>query len=211
MVHHVPTEEDIADLLKEYTVDFLLKGYSTLVAELRFQLMSDENADIDKSHFLWLITYFLKFASQLEVEFEQIGPVLSVETVAYLTYEGVRFFEELELAVREQRERPIDLRPHLRRVHLVVTALREFIQAIETYGKFKHFNESDKKKLHNVQVAVCNMKNLRQLFLLLIRRYNPSLQTRQYLHDVICGNHALLVMIENAHMDVDVMSSHLMQ
>ena len=91
MVHHVPTEEDIADLLKEYTVDFLLKGYSTLVAELRFQLMSDENADIDKSHFLWLITYFLKFASQLEVEFEQIGPVLSVETVAYLTYEGVRF------------------------------------------------------------------------------------------------------------------------
>ena len=72
----------------------------------------------DKSHFLWLITYFLKFASQLEVEWEQIGSVLSVETVAYLTYEGVRFFEELELAVREQRERAVDLRPHLRRIHL---------------------------------------------------------------------------------------------
>ena len=26
LVHHVPTDEDIADLLKEFTVDFLLKG-----------------------------------------------------------------------------------------------------------------------------------------------------------------------------------------
>ena len=73
LVHHVPTDEDIADLLKEFTVDFLLKGYSSLVTDLRLQLMSDENPDIDKSHFLWLITYFLKFASQLEVELEQIG------------------------------------------------------------------------------------------------------------------------------------------
>ena len=100
----------ISDLLKEFTVDFLLKSYPSLVTDLRKQLMSDENADIDKSHFLWLITYFLKFASQLEVELEQIGSVLSVETVAYLTYEGVRFFEELELAVRSQRERSSDLR-----------------------------------------------------------------------------------------------------
>lgn len=91
LVHHVPTDEDIADLLKEFTVDFLLKGYSSLVRDLRLQLMSDENTDIDKSHFLWLITYFLKFASQLEVELDLIGSVLSVETVAYLTYEGVSF------------------------------------------------------------------------------------------------------------------------
>jgi timeless protein len=26
LVHHVPTDDDIADLLKEFTVDFLLKG-----------------------------------------------------------------------------------------------------------------------------------------------------------------------------------------
>lgn len=63
----------MADLLKEFTVDFLLKGYSTLVDELRQQLLNDFNAQMDKSHFLWLVTYFLKFASQLEVGFELIG------------------------------------------------------------------------------------------------------------------------------------------
>jgi timeless protein len=211
LIHHVPTDEDIADLLKEFTVDFLLKSYPSLVTDLRKQLMSDENADIDKSHFLWLITYFLKFASQLEVELEQIGSVLCVETVAYLTYEGVRFFEELELAVRSQRERSSDLRPHLRRIHLVVTALREFIQTLQLYGKFNHFSEKDKIKITKVQEAVCGMRELRQLFLLLIRRYNSSLQTRQYLNDIICGNHALLVMIENTKMDVEIMTAHLSQ
>lgn len=72
-MHHVPTEDDISDLLKEFTVDFLLKGYSTLVDELRKQLLEDAHLQMDKSHFLWLITYFLKFAAQLEVEMELIG------------------------------------------------------------------------------------------------------------------------------------------
>ena len=67
--------------------------------------------------------------------------------MAYLIYEGVRLYEELELAIREQRERAFDLRPHLRRTHLVVTALREFIQTLQTYGQFSHFTEVDQDKL----------------------------------------------------------------
>ncbi len=49
-----------------------MQGYAALVNELRLRLLSDENLHLDKSHFLWLIAYFLKFASQLEVEMEQI-------------------------------------------------------------------------------------------------------------------------------------------
>merc|ERR1719491_1883711 len=211
LVHHIPTDKDINNLFKEFTVDFLLKGYSTLITTLRLQLTSEENPDIDKSHFLWLITYFLKFASQLEVEVEQIGPVLTVETVAFLTFEGVRFYEELELAVREQKDRPVDLRPHLRRIHLVVTALREFIQTLQTYSNFTHFSEADKAQLNRIQIAVCSMRDLRQLFLLLIRHYNPAIQTRQYLNDVICANHVLLVLIENTDIGTNIMTSHLQQ
>jgi len=211
LVHHMPTDKDINNLFKEFTVDFLLKGYSTLVSSLRVQLTTEENPDIDKSHFLWLITYFLKFASQLEVQLEQIGPVLTVETVAYLTFEGLRFYEELELAVREQRERPVDLTPHLRRIHLVVTALREFIQTLQTYANFSHFTEKDKAQLTQIRVAVCSMRDLRQLFLLLIRHYNPSIQTRQYLTDVISANHMLLVLIENTDTGTNIMTSHLSQ
>lgn len=194
LVHHIPTDEDISDLLTEFTVDFLLKGYSSLVYDIKKKLLYDADLHVDKSHFLWLITYFLKFASQLEVELEQIGPVLSIDILAYLTYEGVRLFEELELACRQ---RTVDLKPPLRRMHLVVTAIHEFIKTLGIYEKFTHFSKENQLKLHEIQVAAWSIKELRQLFLLLIRRFNPAMQSRQYLCDVILGNHTLLVMIEN--------------
>lgn len=40
-MHHVPTDDDISHILKEFTVDFLLKGYGYLVHELHTQLLSD--------------------------------------------------------------------------------------------------------------------------------------------------------------------------
>ena len=43
------------------------------VGIFRKNLLSGPTLNLDKSHFLWLITYFLKFSSQLEVEMDQIG------------------------------------------------------------------------------------------------------------------------------------------
>jgi timeless protein len=61
----------------EFTLDFLLTGYAGLVEELLRKLTEhDPKINLDKSHFLWLITYFLKFASQLEVGLDRIGSVL---------------------------------------------------------------------------------------------------------------------------------------
>lgn len=74
LLHHTPTDEDISHLLKEFTVDFLLKGYGSLVSDLREQLMFNVQAQsfIDSSHFFWLITYFLKFAVLLELDLQHI-------------------------------------------------------------------------------------------------------------------------------------------
>ena len=72
IVQCTPTEDDISQLLKEFTVDFLLNGYNTLVGELHKQLLRHESLPLDKSHFLWLITYFLRFASQLELDLEHL-------------------------------------------------------------------------------------------------------------------------------------------
>ena len=73
------------------------------------------------------------------------------------------------------------------------------------------FTEADKAQLNRIQIAVCSMRDLRQLFLLLIRHYNPVIQTRQYLNDVICANHVLLVLIENTDIGTNIMTSHLQQ
>lgn len=41
LLHHTPTDKDISNILKEFAVDFLLKGYGCLVQELHSKLLSE--------------------------------------------------------------------------------------------------------------------------------------------------------------------------
>lgn len=40
LIHHIPSDEDISNILKEFTIDFLLKGYGCLVQDLHAKLLS---------------------------------------------------------------------------------------------------------------------------------------------------------------------------
>ncbi|XP_053662148.1 protein timeless [Anopheles marshallii] len=193
LMHHVPTDDDISHILKEFTVDFLLKGYGYLVHELHTQLLSDLQVQIDTSHFFWLVTYFLKFATQLELDLEHINSVLSFDIISYLTYEGVMLCEQLE---QLSRATETDIKPCLRRIHLVVTAIREFLQALDTYKKSTHLTKEDKEKLKLLQIQISCTEDLRCLFVLLLRCYNPNIQSRQYLQDLIVTNHTLLLLLD---------------
>lgn len=115
-MHHLPTDEDISNVLKEFTVDFLLKGYSNLVKDLQTHLLTNIHVQIDTSHFFWLVTYFLKFATQLELDLDHLIPVLSYDLLSYLVFQGVWVMEEFEL---KSRLVYVDLKPCLRRLHLV--------------------------------------------------------------------------------------------
>lgn len=75
-----------------------------------------QTIQIDTSHFFWLITYFLKFTSQLELDMEHVKPVLSYDIISYLTFEGVNLSEELDLLTSHD---VIDTKSCLRRIHLV--------------------------------------------------------------------------------------------
>lgn len=194
LIHHMPTDEDISNILKEFTVDFLLKGYGHLVQDLHAKLLNDLQLSIDTSHFFWLVTYFLKFAAQLELDLEHVSSVLSFDIVSYLTFEGVNLCEQLELTSRQQGT---DLKPYLRRIHLVVTAIREFLQALEVYKKSSHLSPEDTDHIQVLQTQIGRTEDLRQLFVLLLRCYNPNLQSRQYLQDLVVTNHILLLLLDN--------------
>ncbi|KAG5889809.1 hypothetical protein JTB14_031357 [Gonioctena quinquepunctata] len=194
LLHHLPTDEDIANILKEFTVDFLLKGYGTLVNDLHSQLLTNIHLQIDTSHFFWLVTYFLKFATQLELDPEHISPVLSYEILSYLIFQGVWVYEELEISCKIPY---LDLKPCLRRLHLVVTAIREFLQGVEAYQKMIHLSDADKDNLAKLQMQIGKMENLKMLFILLLRQYNPNIQSKQYLQDLILTNHNFLLFLEN--------------
>lgn len=136
LLHHLPTDEDISNILKEFTVDFLLKGYGSLVHDLHSQLLTNVHIQIDTSHFFWLVTYFLKFATQLELDPEHISPVLSYEILSYLVFQGVWIYEELEISCSIP---DIDLKPCLRRLHLVSYKIYFICKNIKIYFILKLF------------------------------------------------------------------------
>lgn len=194
MVDYNPTDEDISNVLKEFTVDFLLKGYRFLVKELHAQLLNNIDLQIDTSHFFWLVTYFLKFAAQLELDIEHINSVLSYEVLSYLTYEGVNLCEQIQC---DSKVPGTDLRPSLRRMHLVITAIREFINSLEVYKKSTHLSNEDKEYLNALRIKIANTHDLKCMFVLLLRSYVPTLHNRQYLQDLVTTNHQLLLLLDD--------------
>lgn len=125
---------------------------------------------------------------------EHINSILTFDVISYLTYEGVMLCEHLELNSRQEGS---DLKPYLRRMHLVVTAIREFLQAIETYKKVTHLTEEDREYLQRLQWQIGGTEDLRNLFVLLLRRFNPTLHTKQYLQDLVVTNHILLLILDS--------------
>ncbi|CAH0749022.1 unnamed protein product [Diatraea saccharalis] len=194
LLHKTPTDDDISNMLKEFTVDFLLKGYNYLVQTLHSQILTNLELEIDTSHFFWLVTYFLKFATQIELDVEHVCSVLSFDIASYLTAEGVNLCEQFELAIKLDGN---DLKPSIRRLHLVVTAIREFVQAVEAYKKFTHICQDDKNELVRLQIKMCETKELRSLLVLLLRHYNPKYHSKQYLQDLVVTNHILLTFLDN--------------
>ncbi|KAG4068427.1 hypothetical protein HA402_007947 [Bradysia odoriphaga] len=198
LTQHTPTDEDISHLLKEFTIDFMLKGFGNLVGELHAQLLIPTDLQsnmVDTSYFFWLITYFLRFAAQLELDFEHVKRVLSYDVLAYLAYEGVNLCEEFELNCSQDG---VDLKPCFQKMHLLVTAIKEFIQTLSMYKKFTFLNTTDQNHIQQLSIQISSTSDLHCLFLLLLRHYNPTLQNKQYLEDLIVSNHLLLVLLDDA-------------
>lgn len=79
----------------------------------------------------------------------------------------------------------------------MVTAIREFLQGVETYLKMIHLSDDDRNNLLKLQLHISETEDLRSLFVLLLRQYNPNLQSKQYLQDLILTNHNYLLFLDN--------------
>ena len=193
------------------------------MGELHKQLLRQDSLPLDKSHFLWLITYFLRFASQLELDMEHLKNIFSIDLLCnylvgrkreplfdsylfglsgYLTWEAALETEEFEMCSLQPT---VDLKPSLRRLHLGVTAIREFLQMLETYSRLGGGNHVGPQQAAEERDKICLLrsylpaiKDLRQVFLLQLRHFNPIIQSRRYLRDVISANHVLLLTLERS-------------
>ncbi|KPJ15158.1 Protein timeless [Papilio machaon] len=97
-------------------------------------------------------------------------------------------------------KKPFHQKPHTTKQRInnkVVTAIREFVQAIELYKKSPHTCDDDQDKLVSLQMKMCETDELRSLLVLLLRNFNPKYHPKQYLQDLIVTNHILLMFLDS--------------
>lgn len=70
------------------------------------------------------------------------------------------------------------------------------MQAVDTYQKMMHLTNEDKASLTKLQKQIGQTEDLKCLFLLLLQQYDPHLQSKQYLQDLIVTNHNYLLFLD---------------
>lgn len=60
-----------------------------------------------------------------------------------------------------------------------------------------HLSGEEKANLLKLQIRISETEDLKCLFLLLLRHYNPEIQSKQYLQDLILTNHNYLLFLDN--------------
>lgn len=96
----------------------------------------------------------------------------------------------------------------------IVTAIKEFLQALETYKSGNHLSSKDKTQLKKLQIQITKTEDLRQLFVLLIRCFNSTIHNRKYLQDLIVTNHLFLLLCDNTAQltnEKSIMMDHISQ
>ncbi|XP_045199744.2 protein timeless-like [Mercenaria mercenaria] len=187
--------DELGSQLTEFTFNFLQNGFSSLVSVLKQSLMNHPDGiipeSLDDSYFLWSVAFFLKFARRKEIDFKKIKNVFTVEVFGFLVFEAISNGEDVLLSYKNNKNYALSMR----RLHLSVSALRELIKTL-TFHRERGLEKSDLQYLEELQRNLANMTDLREVFLWLVRMYQPDCHNILFLRDVIVTNHYFLLLLE---------------
>lgn len=199
---YIPTNEDIASLLKDFVVKFLHNSFDQLVVDLKDQLLTFSNS-FDPSHLFWLISYFTKLALAIDLNYHHLESILKTEIFAFLVYEGIILNEQLELnIIYGQVKRVTSNRSLLRKIHLIISSLHELFNLILSFSSKSKSNQSDEmESLRELRSDLAEMTDLPQLFLLCIRSFIPTVHSKQFLIEAIVTHHTAMILLEPLYLE----------
>lgn len=203
---YVPTNEDIASLLKDFVVKFLHNSFDELVIDLKDQLLTFSTSSFDPSHLFWLISYFTKLAIAIELDYRHLESIMKTEMIGFLVYEGAMLNEQLELNIMHgqgiEGKEIASNRMTLRKIHLIISSLHELFNVILTYSsKFTASQRLEMESLRKLRSDLSEMADLPQLFLLCIRSFIPTVHSKQFLIEVIITHHMSMVLLEPMYLE----------
>lgn len=142
------------------------------------------NPPLDRANILWFINYFLQFVPELKLNVKRVDQVLTKKVLSYLTFVACTESEQVEIQRHQQQFNHFE--PHLRRIRFSVGSIHRFLFTLNFY-----IGQGNSQMIA-IRNDLVHMKELRHLFPFWLRIYDPKIQCRQYLRDVIVAHHVLL-------------------
>lgn len=174
--------------LKEFCDKFLENSYNHLMRIVKANVVAKRSQENDDTYYLWSLRFFMAFNRAHSFKVEYVRETLNMDTFHYVLKQINTYYDNFFMHKRGGWE------PWQKRLHLSIQAYKELLTYI---------SHMDKSNDHVLKDASSVMKNnvfyheeYRSVFLMLLRHFDQSKQTKKYIGDLIDTFHVFLKLLE---------------
>jgi len=188
--YDVVTESDVLDILSDFSLDFLIKGYGVLTLDLLHELSKEEiKAEVrEKDNYSWLLYFFLPLAAEIDIPFNMIQ--ITYEVFHYITGETIHNGLEILFNDGVPEEAMLTLSGYLQ-------AQRCFMEVLSLYEQNSYLESIERYNLKLIILQIVRTRNIRQHYIFLIRLASvKNMLQKQYLENLVVANHIHLTKMQ---------------
>ncbi|KAK3745597.1 hypothetical protein QZH41_005839 [Actinostola sp. cb2023] len=179
--------EDERLFLKEFCKQFLELCYNPLLYIVRDNIMHERSQENDESYFLWAMKFFMEFTRHYSFRVDFVGETMSVSNFQYVLKIMMEYYEN---SMKDKQNAVA----WGRRLHLAVQAYKELLMYVLYMDTSKDENLRENAKV--IKANVFYVVEYRDIFMMLLRKFNKSKQSKAYLRDLVETFHVFLKMLE---------------
>ncbi|XP_077988186.1 protein timeless-like [Glandiceps talaboti] len=196
-------DSDYSSLLQDLAYAFTRNGLNR--CSMEFKATNRGICQVEYTYLHWAIGYYLQFSQVSVLQLQDISETVSAGMISCLSYLTLRTFEIYACA-----QKPEQADVFFSRLCILAKAVREMFTTLSRYladnGRSDIAQENRNTAMQIIrQIMQCS--NVYNMYILLIRKYNPDTETVEYLRDLVMGNTELLLMTQHVlNEDQDVSS-----
>jgi len=186
----------VRTILNAFCKGFLERGYNMCMRTTKDRLQREHAQDHDETFYFWMMSFFLKFNRLTDFKVAFVSETLNLSTLHFIDTNILNYYE---LMLNDKHE----AQAWSRRLHLALRCYHEFLMSVQLMS-----NSTDPEMKKNAKVLLNNIFYVvehREIFLILLRKFDERKQCRGFLRDAVLTTHLFLKMFENFCKDGKVM------
>lgn len=187
--------------LKLKLVKFMVKFVQgPLCNILRIVGVAGLSKQFEDLHFLLDLTYLLPLAKLSVIKYHHLQTLLSPPVLSALSYLILKMYEKYTISQRNKKDS--ESNSHFKCLHLLVTCQHRYFSALLHFSQNNcMMSKEEQQHLQNSIINAVQSKSVRDMYILLLRKFQSNVETISYLTELISGNDKLLLLAQHVGKD----------